>query len=116
MKQVMIARAATAQDDMTGDGTTSVVLLVGELLKQADRYIAEGLHPRVITDGYDIAKAETLKVSWLWALRDDGSTNVSVVPRRVQTQEGGGPRASPFRRPNVIINEARQLARRTVDA
>ncbi|KAJ4365739.1 T-complex protein 1 subunit zeta [Neocucurbitaria cava] len=58
---VMIARAATAQDDMTGDGTTSVVLLVGELLKQADRYIAEGLHPRVITDGYDIAKTETLK-------------------------------------------------------
>ena len=60
--QVMIARAATAQDDITGDGTTSVVLLVGELLKQADRYISEGLHPRIITDGYEIAKAETLKV------------------------------------------------------
>jgi len=58
---VMIARAATAQDEITGDGTTSVVLLVGELLKQADRYIAEGLHPRIITDGYEIAKNETLK-------------------------------------------------------
>ncbi|CAI7592177.1 hypothetical protein N7533_006804 [Penicillium manginii] len=58
---VMIARAATAQDDITGDGTTSVVLLVGELLKQADRHITEGLHPRVITDGYEIAKDETLK-------------------------------------------------------
>ena len=58
----MIARAATAQDDITGDGTTSVVLMVGELLKQADRYISEGLHPRVITDGYEIAKNEALKV------------------------------------------------------
>ncbi|KAF2099982.1 T-complex protein 1 zeta subunit [Rhizodiscina lignyota] len=58
---VMIARAATAQDDICGDGTTSVVLMVGELLKQADRYIAEGLHPRVITDGYEIAKDEALK-------------------------------------------------------
>lgn len=58
---VMIARAATAQDEITGDGTTSVVLLVGELLKQADRYIAEGLHPRVITDGYELAKAEALR-------------------------------------------------------
>lgn len=57
---VMIARAATAQDDITGDGTTSVVLMVGELLKQAERYISEGLHPRVITDGYDVAKTETL--------------------------------------------------------
>lgn len=58
---VMIARAATAQDEICGDGTTSVVLMVGELLKQADRYIAEGLHPRVITDGYDVAKNETLR-------------------------------------------------------
>jgi T-complex protein 1 subunit zeta len=58
---VMIARAATAQDEITGDGTTSVVLLVGELLKQADRYISEGLHPRVLTDGYEIAKTEALK-------------------------------------------------------
>ncbi len=61
---VMIARAATAQDDICGDGTTSVVLLVGELLKQADRYISEGLHPRIITDGYEIAKTEALKVRW----------------------------------------------------
>ena len=58
---VMIARAATAQDDICGDGTTSVVLMVGELLKQADRFIQEGLHPRVIVDGYDMAKEETLK-------------------------------------------------------
>ena len=58
---VMIARAATAQDDICGDGTTSVVLMVGELLKQADRYIQEGLHPRIVTDGYEIAKDETLK-------------------------------------------------------
>lgn len=58
---VMIARAATAQDDICGDGTTSVVLLVGELLKQADRYIAEGLHPRIITEGFEIAKNESLR-------------------------------------------------------
>ncbi|KAI6350935.1 T-complex protein 1 subunit zeta [Pyricularia grisea] len=58
---VMIARAATAQDDICGDGTTSVVLLVGELLKQAERHIQEGLHPRIIADGFEIAKNEALK-------------------------------------------------------
>ena len=66
LRQVMIARAATAQDDITGDGTTSAVLLIGELLKQADRYISEGLHPRVITDGYDLAKTESLKVRTIY--------------------------------------------------
>ena len=29
------------QDDITGDGTTSNVLIIGELLKQADLYISE---------------------------------------------------------------------------
>jgi len=37
----LIARASTAQDDVTGDGTTSTVLVIGELLKQADLYISE---------------------------------------------------------------------------
>ena len=58
----MIARTAVAQDDQVGDGTTSVVLLVGELLKQADRFISEGVHPTVIGEGFDIAKKEALAV------------------------------------------------------
>jgi len=37
----LIARVATAQDDVTGDGTTSNVLIIGELLKQADVFISE---------------------------------------------------------------------------
>ncbi|KAM9889480.1 hypothetical protein OXX79_012131, partial [Metschnikowia pulcherrima] len=57
---VMIARAATAQDEITGDGTTTVVLLVGELLKQAERFIGEGVHPRVIVDGFDLARDTAL--------------------------------------------------------
>lgn len=57
----MIARAATAMDDEVGDGTTTSVLFVGELLKQAERYISEGLHPRLITEGYEIARDMTLE-------------------------------------------------------
>jgi T-complex protein 1 subunit zeta len=37
----MIARSATAQDDIVGDGTTSNVLLIGELMKQAQRLVQE---------------------------------------------------------------------------
>lgn len=40
-----------------------MVLLVGELLKQARRYIEEGLHPRIITEGFELAKVEALKAS-----------------------------------------------------
>ncbi|VDO28989.1 unnamed protein product [Onchocerca flexuosa] len=57
----MIAKATTAQDDVTGDGTTSTVLFIGELLKQADLYVSEGVHPRLITEGFEYASKKTLE-------------------------------------------------------
>ncbi|XP_011097194.1 T-complex protein 1 subunit zeta 1 [Sesamum indicum] len=39
---IMIARTAVAQDDTSGDGTTSTVIFIGELMKQSERYIDEG--------------------------------------------------------------------------
>jgi len=58
----LIAKVATAQDDITGDGTTSNVLIIGELLKQADLYVSEGLHPRLVTEGFEMAKTKALEV------------------------------------------------------
>lgn len=58
---VMIARTAVAQDDITGDGTTSMVILIGELMKQAERYVSEGVHPRIIAEGYDLSKRAALE-------------------------------------------------------
>jgi T-complex protein 1 subunit zeta len=57
----MIARASTAQDDMVGDGTTSNVLFIGELMKQSERYISEGVHPAIIVDGIELARKKSLE-------------------------------------------------------
>lgn len=43
---------AKAQDDEVGDGTTSVCLLAGELLKESKYFIEEGMHPQIVTKGY----------------------------------------------------------------
>ena len=90
----MIARTAVAQDDQVGDGTTSVVLLVGELLKQADRYISEGVHPTVIAEGFDLAKKEALAVC-LFTVCDRARRmwiDISrAVPRQIQATFQNGP-------------------------
>jgi T-complex protein 1 subunit zeta len=57
----MIARSATAQDDIVGDGTTSNVLLIGDIMKQAQRLVQEQVHPRIITEGLELARKEALK-------------------------------------------------------
>lgn len=46
---------ARAQDAEVGDGTTSVVLLAGELLKQAKPFIEENVAPQVIIKAYRLA-------------------------------------------------------------
>jgi T-complex protein 1 subunit zeta len=52
----LIARSASSQDKVCGDGTTSEVILIGEILHQCERYLVEGSHPRVIVDGLELAK------------------------------------------------------------
>ena len=44
-----------------GDGTTSTVLFCGDLLRVASRFIDEGVHPRIITDGFHLAKEEVTR-------------------------------------------------------
>jgi len=79
----LIARASTAQDDVTGDGTTSTVLLIGEFLKQAELYITEGLHPRIVTEGFEEAKKialetlESMKVNFTEENKRDILTKIS---------------------------------------
>lgn len=58
----LIAKASTAHDDTVGDGTTSIVLLIGELMKLSENIIGDGCHPRHITDGIAVAKDKALEI------------------------------------------------------
>ncbi|KAJ3333333.1 T-complex protein 1 subunit zeta [Blyttiomyces sp. JEL0837] len=84
----MIARAATAQDEVTGDGTTSNVLMIAELLKQAERYISEGLHPRIVTEGFEIAKKEALNFLETFKIKRtmDRETLINVARTSLRTK------------------------------
>ena len=71
---MMIARIATAQDDITGDGTTSAVLIVGELMKQAERHLSDGVHPRLLTEGIELAKTRGARLPFGLSLGHGPST------------------------------------------
>jgi len=47
---------AKVQDDEVGDGTTSVAVLCGELLREAEALITQRLHPQTIIEGWRIAR------------------------------------------------------------
>lgn len=58
----MMVEVAKTQNEEAGDGTTSAVVIAGELLKKAEELLEQEIHPTVITKGFKIAKEETLKV------------------------------------------------------
>ncbi|MBU1201871.1 MAG: TCP-1/cpn60 chaperonin family protein [Nanoarchaeota archaeon] len=51
----MIVEIAKTQEDEIGDGTTTAVVLAGELLKRAENLLDQEIHPTVIAKGYRLA-------------------------------------------------------------
>ncbi|OYT49994.1 thermosome subunit [Candidatus Bathyarchaeota archaeon ex4484_231] len=58
----MMVEVAKTQDDMVGDGTTTVVVLSGELLKKAEELLEQNIHPTVIVSGYRKASQKAMEV------------------------------------------------------
>lgn len=58
----MMVEVAKTQDDEVGDGTTSAVVLAGELVSKAEDLINKDIHPTVIVDGYRRASEKALQI------------------------------------------------------
>ncbi|TMI63243.1 thermosome subunit [Candidatus Bathyarchaeota archaeon] len=69
----MMVEVAKTQDDEVGDGTTTSVVVAGELLKKAEELIDKDVHPTVIVDGYRQASTRALEILQEIALKADPS-------------------------------------------
>jgi len=58
----MIVEVAKTQEDEVGDGTTTAVVLAGELLKNAERLLDQEIHPTVIAKGYRLAAERSQEI------------------------------------------------------
>jgi thermosome len=58
----MLVEVAKTQDEECGDGTTTAVVIAGELLKKAVDLIEANVHPTIITGGYRMAAKRAIEV------------------------------------------------------
>ena len=56
----MIVEVAKTQEEEVGDGTTTAVVIAGELLKNAEKLLDQDVHPAVIARGYRLAADKAL--------------------------------------------------------
>jgi len=58
----MIVEVAKTQEDEVGDGTTTAVILAGELLKNAEGLLEQDIHPTVLARGYRLASYKAQEI------------------------------------------------------
>lgn len=58
----MIVEVAKTQDEECGDGTTTAVIMAGELLKKAEALIEQNVHPTVIASGFRLAAQKAQEI------------------------------------------------------
>ncbi|HEX9261077.1 MAG TPA: thermosome subunit beta [Candidatus Bathyarchaeia archaeon] len=57
----MMVEISKTQDDMVGDGTTTTVVLAGELLKKAEELLDQNIHPTILVSGYRKAAQKAIE-------------------------------------------------------
>jgi T-complex protein 1 subunit gamma len=65
---------ARAQDEEVGDGTTSVIILAGEILNAVEAFLERDIHPTVIVGAYFKALEEIVRI-----IEDLGVTIPSLI-------------------------------------
>lgn len=58
----MMVEIAKTQEEEVGDGTTTAVVIAGELLKKAEELLEQNLHPITIAKGFRMAAAKSLEI------------------------------------------------------
>jgi thermosome len=101
----MMVEVAKTQDDEVGDGTTTSVIVAGELLGKAEELIDKKVHPTIVIDGYRKAADKALEILEKIAIKVD-PTDKDFLKKVAMTSMAS----------KLVSENREQLAEITVDA
>ncbi|MCW1301044.1 MAG: thermosome subunit beta [Candidatus Nanoarchaeia archaeon] len=81
----MIVEVAKTQEEEVGDGTTTAVVLAGELLKNAEVLLDQEVHPTIIANGYKIAAEKAEEILSRIAIKVDEKNEEKYLRKVVET-------------------------------
>jgi len=106
----MMVEIAKTQDDMVGDGTTTAVVLSGELLKKAEELLEQNIHPTLIVSGFRKAaeKAREVLDNISEAVEVDDKETLKKVAITSMSSKGVGSAREHFA--DIAIEAVKQIA------
>lgn len=103
----MVVEVAKTQDAECGDGTTTAVVLAGELLKQSESLIDANIHPTVITNGFKLAAEKAVEILNDIAVPSDDDKLLKKVAETAMTGKSVGGEGEHLA--DLIVKAARDV-------
>ena len=106
----MMVEIAKTQDDMVGDGTTTVVVLAAELLKKAEELFEQNIHPTIVVSGYRKAAQKAVDVVNNIAIQVDIEDRATLKEVAVTSMASKAVGAAKEHLADIAIDAVRQIA------
>jgi len=111
----MMVEIAKTQDDMVGDGTTTAVVLAGELLKRAEELLDQNIHPTIIVSGYRKAAQEAMETINKVAIDVDIDDRVTLKKVAVTSMASKAVGTAKEHLADIAIDSVRKVAEKRGD-
>jgi thermosome len=103
----MLVEVAKTQEDEVGDGTTTAVIIAGELLKKAEGLLDQDIHPTVVANGYRQAAEKAQELLNLISFEADDRDTLLKVAMTAMTGKGSEAAREPLA--ELVVDAVRQV-------
>src|SRR3989344_7127442 len=109
----MLVEVAKTQENLVGDGTTTAVIIAGELLKNAEELLDKNIHPTVISKGYRIAAEQSQKLLNRIAENVDEKDEDILIKIAITAMTGKGAESAKENLAKITVDAIKQIIDRT---
>jgi len=106
----MVVEVAKTQDEEVGDGTTTAVVIAGELLRNAEKLLDQSIHPSVIIKGYRMASEKSMEVLDKISKTIKISDDKMLVKIAETAMTGKGAESAKGHMAGLAVNSVKQVA------
>ena len=103
----MLVEVAKTQEDEVGDGTTTAVIIAGELLKKAENLLDMDIHPTIVAMGYRQAAEKAQEILNDIAIDADDNDTLIKVAMTAMTGKGTEKAREPLAR--LVVDAVKQV-------
>ena len=109
----LVIEVAETQDEEVGDGTTTAIVLLGSLMDEAEKLLAQKIHPTVIAQGYQLGMEKALEILDELAIAVDFDDRETLIKIADTAMIGKSVEAIKEKVADITVDAVQQVAAKT---